>query len=113
MTFTFTIDCMPAYTKFNKKKKVMATLQVVDKTDTTHNYKNKDVLGHNGRTKDSDVAQWYSKSVFSKAAAATSTASAADEQHSDVTANAVDSTTNTSEAETTPSVSKLKRSVAK
>ena len=103
MTFTFTIDCMPAYTKFNKKKKVMATLQVVDKTDTTHNYKNKDVLGHDGRTKDSDVDSWYSKS----------TESAADEQHSDVTANAVDSTTKTSETETTPSVSKLKRSVAK
>lgn len=67
-TFTFTIDCMPAYTKFNKKKKVMATLQVVDKTDTTHNYKNKDVLGHDGRTKDSDVDSWYSKSVFSEAA---------------------------------------------
>jgi hypothetical protein len=59
---------MPAYTKFNKKKKVMATLQVVDKTDTTHNYRNKDVLGHDGRTKDSDVDSWYSKSVFSKAA---------------------------------------------
>ena len=68
MTFTFTIDCMPAYTKFNKKKKVMATLQVVDKTDTTHNYKNKNILGHAGRTKDSDVDSWYSKSVFSEVA---------------------------------------------
>lgn len=67
-TFTFTIDCMPAYTKFNKKKKVMATLQVVDKTDTTHNYKNKNILGHDGRTKDSDVDSWYSKSVFSEVA---------------------------------------------
>ena len=66
-TFTFTIDCMPAYTKFNKKKKVMATLQVVDKTDTTHNYKDKNVLGHEGRTKDSDVDSWYTKSVFGTA----------------------------------------------
>lgn len=64
-TFTFTIDCMPAYTKFNKKKKIMATLQVVDQTDTTHNYKNKDILGHENRTADSDVDDWYSKSVFS------------------------------------------------
>lgn len=64
-TFTFTIDCMPAYTKFNKKKKIMATLQVVDQTDTTHNYKNKDILGHENRTADSDVDSWYSKSVFS------------------------------------------------
>ena len=67
-SFTFTIDCMPAYTKFNKKKKVMATLQIVDKTDTTHNYKNKEILGHDGRTKDSDVDSWYTKSVFSEAA---------------------------------------------
>ena len=51
MTFTFTIDCLPAYTKFNKKKKVMAVLQVVDKTDTTHNYKNTAVRGHENRTK--------------------------------------------------------------
>lgn len=64
-TFTFTIDCMPAYTKFNKKKKIMATLQVVDQTDTTHNYKDKDILGHENRTADSDVDGWYSKSVFS------------------------------------------------
>lgn len=63
-SFQFTIDCMPAYTKFNKKKKVMATLQVIDKTDTTHNYKNQNILGHGGRTKDSDVDSWYTKSVF-------------------------------------------------
>lgn len=67
-TFQFTIDCFPAYTKFNKKKKVMATLQVIDQTDTTHNYKNKNILGHDGRTKDSDVDKWYSKSVFSEVA---------------------------------------------
>lgn len=63
-SFTFTIDCFPAYTKFNKKKKVMAMLQVISATDTTHNYKNEDVRGHKGRSKDSDVNGWYSKSVF-------------------------------------------------
>ena len=63
-TFTFTIDCFPAYTKFNKKKKVMATLQIISATDTTHNYKNTDVRGHEDRTKDSDVDGWYTKSVF-------------------------------------------------
>ena len=63
-TFTFTIDCFPAFTKFNKKKKVMAILQVVDNTDTTHNYKNKEVLGHGNRTADSDVDKWYTKSIF-------------------------------------------------
>lgn len=66
-TFTFTIDCFPAFTKFNKKKKVMAVLQVVDNTDTTHNYKNKEVLGHEGRTTDSDVDKWYTKSIFDEA----------------------------------------------
>lgn len=29
-TFTFTIDCFPAYTKFNKTKKVLGLLQVID-----------------------------------------------------------------------------------
>lgn len=71
-TFTFTIDCLPAYTKFNKKKKVMATLQVIDKTDTSHNYKNKDVLGHENRTKDSDVDSWYGHSVFTETTSETS-----------------------------------------
>ena len=45
--------------------------------------------------------------------AATSTESAANKQHSDVTANAVDSTTKAFVDETIPSVSKLKKSVAK
>lgn len=66
-TFTFTIDCFPAFTKFNKKKKVMAILQVIDNTDTSHNYKNKEVIGHEDRTKDSDVNTWYTKSVFTEA----------------------------------------------
>lgn len=65
-TFSFVIDCFPAFTKFNKKKKVMAVLQIVDNTDTTHNYKNKEVMGHDGRTSDSDVDQWYTKSIFAE-----------------------------------------------
>jgi len=63
-TFTFTIDCFPAFTKFNKKKKVMALLQVIDHTSETHNYKDKNVLGHEGRQNDTEIADWYSKSVF-------------------------------------------------
>jgi hypothetical protein len=63
-TFTFTIDCFPAFTKFNRKKKVMAALQVVGNTDTTHNYKNTQILGHQNRTSDKDVDEWYTKSVF-------------------------------------------------
>lgn len=63
-TFTFTIDCFPAYTKFNRKKKVMAILQVLDNEAATHNYRTKSVMGHEGRTSDDDVDKWYSKSIF-------------------------------------------------
>lgn len=55
MTFTFTIDCFPAYTKFNKSKKVLATLQILDPTDAKHNYADKTVVGHDGRTSDHDT----------------------------------------------------------
>ena len=42
----------------------MAVLQVVGNTDTTHNYKNEQVMGHKGRISDSEVKDWYDKSVF-------------------------------------------------
>ena len=55
-TFTFTIDAFPAYTKFNKSKKVMAALQIVDPTAIGgHNYANKYVLGHKHRTQGTDI----------------------------------------------------------
>lgn len=63
-TFTFVVDCFPAYTKFNKKKKVMAELQIVSTTETTHNYVEKSVMGHENRTSDADVNEWFTKSVF-------------------------------------------------
>ena len=65
-TFTFTIDCFPAYTKFNKTKKVLATLQILDPTEVKHNYANPDVVGHDKRTSDNDtyVKSLYDKSVF-------------------------------------------------
>lgn len=66
-TFTFTIDCFPAFTKFNKKKKVMALLQVIDHTSETHNYKDKTVMGHEGRQDDDEISSWYTKSVFDQA----------------------------------------------
>lgn len=66
-TFTFTIDAFPAYTKFNKSKKVMAALQIVDPTDAGgHNYADKTVLGHNNRTQGADI---YGEGVTSEAAA--------------------------------------------
>lgn len=66
-TFTFTIDAFPAYTKFDKEKKVMATLQVIEPTATTHNYPNKEIVGHANRTSDADVDKWYTKSIFDAA----------------------------------------------
>ena len=75
MTFTFTIDCFPAYTKFNKTKKVLATLQILDPEDTKHNYANKDIIGHKNRTADDDeyFTSLYSKSVFDQVAGTQST----------------------------------------
>lgn len=63
-TFTFTIDAFPAYTKFNKKKKVMATLQIIEPQADTHNYPDASVIGHAGRTSDEDVDKWYPFSLF-------------------------------------------------
>ena len=54
-TFSFTIDCFPAYTKFNKTKKVLASLQVIDPTAARHNYSDKGVIGHDGRSADDDA----------------------------------------------------------
>lgn len=63
-TFTFTLDCFPAYTKFNRTTKVLAALQVIDKAGAGHSYENKSILGHKGRTKDADIDTWYTKSIF-------------------------------------------------
>ena len=65
-TFTFTIDAFPAYTKFNKRKKVMAALQIIDPSEAKHNYANKQVVGHEGRDADHDdyFDGLYDKSIF-------------------------------------------------
>ena len=65
-TFTFTIDAFPAYTKFNKRKKVMAVLQIIDPSEAKHNYANKQVVGHDGREADHDeyFDGLYDKSIF-------------------------------------------------
>lgn len=72
-TFTFTIDCFPAYTKFNKTKKVLATLQILDPTDHKHNYSDASVIGHHGREGDNDVDTWFTHSVFQDQTATTTT----------------------------------------
>jgi hypothetical protein len=48
-TFTFTIDAFPAYTKFDKSRKVMAALQIIDPQAAGHNYFDDSILGHPGR----------------------------------------------------------------
>lgn len=60
-TFTFTIDAFPAYTKFNKAKKVMAALQVIDPTASKHNYANKSIIGHENRESDDEA---YSDDIY-------------------------------------------------
>ena len=73
-TFTFTIDAFPAYTKFNKRKKVMAALQIIDPTEAKHNYANKQVVGHDGRDADHDeyFEGLYDKSIFDQLSGDTS-----------------------------------------
>jgi hypothetical protein len=69
-TFTFTIDAFPAYTKFNKTKKVMAALQIIDPTAAKHNYADHNVLGHNAYRDDKDSEDYYDdiygKSIFTQ-----------------------------------------------
>ena len=74
-TFSFTVDCFPAYTKFNKTKKVLATLQILDPEDAKHNYANKDIIGHDNRTADNDTyfEGLYDKSVFDQVTGTQST----------------------------------------
>lgn len=42
----------------------MAVLQIIGATATTHNYNDKTVAGHEDRTSDADVDDWYTGSVF-------------------------------------------------
>lgn len=58
-TFTFTIDAFPAYTKFNKTKKVMAALQIIDPEAAKHNYADHSVLGHNSYRDNLDSKEYY------------------------------------------------------
>jgi len=37
-TFTFTMDAFPDYTRWNKKKKVLAAIQVVDSSDERNDF---------------------------------------------------------------------------
>ena len=64
-TFTFTIDAFPAYTKFNKTKKVMAALQIIDPKTAHHNYADHTILGHNEYRDNLDSEDYY-KDIYSK-----------------------------------------------
>ena len=44
----------------------MAVLQVLDNTAASHNYRTKNVMGHEGRTSDADVDEWYKGSIFNE-----------------------------------------------
>ena len=95
-TFTFTIDAFPAYTKFNKRKKVMAALQIIDPTVAGHNYADKSVIGHVGRNhgvdiygegpdEATDMDKIYNYSIFDADNAGRATASTEDGQQGEAT----------------------------
>lgn len=67
-TFTFTVDAFPAYTKFDKSKKVMAALQIIDTKSVGHPYSDSEVIGHPGRENegsgDEAIDVWYPGSIF-------------------------------------------------
>lgn len=71
-TFTFTIDAFPAYTKFDKTKKVMAALQIIDPSVAAHNYPDHTILGHNTYRDDKDSEEYYDavygQSIFGSSA---------------------------------------------
>ena len=64
MTFDFVIDCFPAYTAFSKSKKVLAQLNVIDPDADVHNYSDKNIHGHEGRTSDTDINTTWGGSIF-------------------------------------------------
>ena len=67
-TFTFTVDCFPAFTKFSRNHTSLAQLQVIDTiSEDVHDYTNKGINGHSGKA-ETDVKQApdqaYTGSVF-------------------------------------------------
>lgn len=64
-TFTFTIDCFPGYTAFNRTKKVLAAINVLPAdSDDAHSYSNKGISGHQARTNDTDVDEFFGASIY-------------------------------------------------
>jgi hypothetical protein len=52
-TFTFTMDAFPDYTRFDKTKKVLAAIQIIEAADTDSaidriSTKSTDTVDHNG-----------------------------------------------------------------
>jgi hypothetical protein len=46
-TFTFTMDAFPDYTRFDKTKKVLAAIQIVDSLGTSDEYGQREKTAHN------------------------------------------------------------------
>jgi hypothetical protein len=46
-TFTFTMDAFPDYTRFDKTKKVLAAIQIVDALGTSEENSNRIKTAHN------------------------------------------------------------------
>lgn len=65
-SLSFVMDAFPAYTKFNKTKKVLAAMSVIDSTAAGHNYADKSVIGHKTRTSDAEAEEFYDGSIFAQ-----------------------------------------------
>ena len=64
MTFTFTMDAMPGYTYFDKTKKVLCVIQIIQEDVADKNWKT--VMGHtNGETQETFVESKTDSNPFS------------------------------------------------
>ena len=74
-TFTFTIDAFPAYTQFDKTKKVLAAIQILDPSVASHNYKDFSVVGHGAERYEYDSDEYYD-AIYSEASVFATTSAA-------------------------------------
>ena len=68
-TFTFTVDCFPAFTKFSRNHTSLAQLQIIDTiSEDIHDYANTKINGHKAGGAEANTAQApkevYKGSVF-------------------------------------------------
>lgn len=60
-TFTFTMDAFPGYTMFDRKKKVMCVIQIINETIDVDAMNNHTLMPNNGQTEDGLVKDFEDK----------------------------------------------------